>query len=106
MPSVRPAEGETMQRAKERMNSLISSVSDEARQEIERLNQEIEGLQNEILSHEKEVRELMEREAQGEGIFAARVFELKQGKMRLITEIQHRKVHINHLLLDSGSREG
>lgn len=88
------------------MSSFMSTLSDEAHQEVECLNKEIDDLLAQIESHDKEVRDLMEREAKGEGIFAARVFELKQSKMRLITEVQHKKVRINHLLMDPGSREG
>lgn len=82
------------------MSNFLNSTNEKIQREIERLNQEITEIQAKIAKNELEVRELMEREARGEGVFAARVFELKQGKMRQITEIQHRKVHINHLLLD------
>jgi hypothetical protein len=82
------------------MNSILNPVNEQIQREIERLNQEIGEIQAEIQASEQEVKDIMEREARGEGVFAARVFELKQGKMRMITEIQHRKVHINHLLLD------
>ncbi|KMY68830.1 hypothetical protein AAU61_04385 [Desulfocarbo indianensis] len=82
------------------MNGFLNTVSDETRREIERINGEIDELQKNIQANDREARELMEREARGEGVFAARVFELKQKKMMLITEIQHRKVRINHLLLN------
>lgn len=82
------------------MNSILNPVNEQIQREIERLNQEIGELQAEIEANDQEVKDIIEREARGEGVFAARVFELKQGKMRMITEIQHRKVHINHLLLD------
>lgn len=81
------------------MGGFLNDMSDEAQQEIERLNQEIAELQEKIKASEKEVRELSQREARGEGVFASRLFELKQGKMILITEIQHKKVRLNHLLI-------
>ncbi len=87
------------------MGNFLNEMDGETRLEIEQLNQEIALLQEEIEATEKEAHELLEREISGEGIFAARIFELKQGKMRLITEIQHKKVRINHLLLNSESRE-
>ena len=87
------------------MDSFLNDLNDEAQQEIEQLNQEIAELQDKINNHEKEAKELLEREARGQGVFAARVFELKQGKMALLTEIQHKKVRINHLLVNPGSRE-
>lgn len=82
------------------MNGFLNTVSDETRREIERVNGEIDELQKNIQANDREARELMEREARGEGVFAARIFELKQNKMMLITEIQHKKVRINHLLLN------
>lgn len=81
------------------MGGFLNDMSDEAQQEIELLNQEIAELQEKIKASEKEVRELSEREARGEGVFASRLFELKQGKMMLITQIQHKKVRLNHLLI-------
>jgi septal ring factor EnvC (AmiA/AmiB activator) len=87
------------------MSSFLNDTSNETIQEIERMNQEIAELQEKMEAAEKEAKELMEREVSGEGIFASRVFELKQGKMALVTEIQHKKVRINHLLLNPGSRE-
>jgi hypothetical protein len=67
---------------------------------MERLNQEIKDIQKEIEACDQEANELLKREARGEGVYASRVFELKQGKMRLITEMQHKKVRLNHLLLN------
>lgn len=81
------------------MGGSLNDMSDEAQQEIEWLNQEIAELQEKIKASEKEVQELSEREARGEGVFASRLFELKQGKMMLITQIQHKKVRLNHLLI-------
>lgn len=87
------------------MSSFLNDDSDEAGQEIERINQEIAALQEKIEAAEKEANQLLEREVRGEGVFASQVFELKQSKMALLTEIQHKKVRINHLLLNPGSRE-
>lgn len=87
------------------MNSFLNDAGDETRQEIEELNQEIAALQEEIDAAEEEANRLLEREARGEGVFASEVFRLKQSKMMLMTEIQHRKVRINHLLINPGPRE-
>jgi cellobiose-specific phosphotransferase system component IIA len=87
------------------MSSFLNDVSDETRQEIEELNQEIAALKEKIEAAEKEASQLLEREARGEGVFASRIFELKQNKMMLMTEIQHRKVRINHLLINPEPRE-
>ena len=87
------------------MSSFLNTMSEETRLEMERLNQEIENIQKEIEACDQEAKELLEREARGEGVYASRVFELKQGKMRLITEMQHKKVRFNHLLLNPGPQE-
>lgn len=87
------------------MSSFLNDTSDETRKTIEEINQEIAALQEKIEAAEKEANQLLEREARGEGVFASKVFELKQSKMMLMTEIQHRKVRINHLLMNPGPRE-
>lgn len=63
------------------------------------LEAEIARLADERDQCEAEARRLMEREAAGEGVFAAQVFELKQKKQVLATEIRHLQVRLNHLLL-------
>ncbi len=87
------------------MNSFLGAISEQAQQQVDQLNQQIAELQQEIERCEQEVRELLEREARGEGVFAAEVFERKQRKMMLTTEIQHKKVRINHILLGSAPEE-
>jgi hypothetical protein len=44
---------------------------------------------------EARAKELMQREAAGEGVFAKEIFELKQRKQMLNTEIQHCRVRLN-----------
>jgi len=66
---------------------------------VAELEQEIAGLEQEQRRCEARARELMEREARGEGVFADQIFRQKQEKLRLATEIRHRQVRINHLRL-------
>lgn len=48
---------------------------------------------------EQETKELARREMAGEGLFAAQIHALKQRRMVLATEAQHRRVRINALRL-------
>lgn len=69
------------------------------REEIARLEEEIASLKREQAACESKARDLMRREAEGEGVYAAEIHQNKQNKMRLLTEIKHRRVLINHLLM-------
>lgn len=71
----------------------------EVRERVAALESEIAALAREQAACAAEVRGLMEREAAGEGPFAQEINSLKQRKMMLATEIQHRKAKINALLL-------
>jgi len=66
---------------------------------IKALEAEIADLKAQQKQCEQEAKELLGREMAGEGIFAAQIHALKQRKMVLATEAQHRKVRINALLL-------
>lgn len=63
------------------------------------LEREIAELAQEQTVCAAEVRGLLEREAAGEGPFAQEINTLKQRKMMLATEVQHRKAKLNALLL-------
>ena len=71
----------------------------EIRQRVTALEREIAELAREQAACQAETRSLMAREAAGEGSFAQQINTLKQRKMMLATEAQHRKVMINALLL-------
>ncbi len=71
----------------------------EVRERMAVLEGEIAELAREQAACAAEVRGLMEREAAGEGPFAQEINALKQRKMMLATEVQHRKVKLNALLL-------
>lgn len=66
------------------------------RQELEA---EIARLAEEREQCEAEARRYLERETAGQGVFAAEIFELKQKKQVLTTEIRHLQVKLNYLLL-------
>ncbi|MFH1060113.1 MAG: hypothetical protein V1797_15735 [Pseudomonadota bacterium] len=70
---------------------------------LRRRMEELEGEIAELAVRQEEcaaeVRDLLAREAAGEGPFAGRIHALKQRRMVLATEVQHRKVRINALLL-------
>ena len=81
------------------MKDLLGGIPPEVQAEVDRLNQKIAELEEQVRDCDRRARELMEREAAGQGVFAAEVFQNKQRKMMLTTEIQHLKVRINHMLL-------
>ncbi len=81
------------------MKDLLGGIPPQVQAEVDGLNQKIAELEEQVRDCDRQARELMEREAAGEGVFAAEVFRHKQRKMMLLTEIQHLKVRINHLLL-------
>ena len=66
----------------------------------EELEDEIARLAGERELCEARARRLMEREVAGQGIFATEIFELKQNKQVLATEIKHLRVRLNYLLLE------
>lgn len=70
----------------------------QARRRLADLESEIGELSAELAGCAQEAKDLLVREAAGEGPFAARIHELKQRRMMLATEIQHRKARINALL--------
>lgn len=65
--------------------------------QIKALEAEITDLHAQQKQCEQETKEMVLREMAGEGPFAAQIHALKQRKMVLITEAQHRKVCINLL---------
>lgn len=69
------------------------------RRRMEELEAQIAELAASQAESAREAKDLLAREAAGEGPFAARIHELKQRRMMLATEIQHCKVRINALLL-------
>ncbi len=82
---------------------LASPLDDpEVRERVAAWEREIAALAQERAQCEAEIRSLITREAAGEGPFAQPINALKQRKMMLATEAQHRKVLINGLLLGSG----
>lgn len=81
----------------------FAPVSPEDQARIKALEEEIDGFKGEMLDCGQQARELRARELAGEGIFSAEIFVLQQRKMTLTTEIQHRKVLINHLLWEGGA---
>ncbi len=80
-------------------DGLFPQIDEETRRQVAELEREIAALEQEQRRCETRARELMEREARGEGVFADQIFRCKQDKLRLATEIRHRQVRINHLLL-------
>ncbi len=74
----------------------------EIRRQVAELEREIAELEAEQRRCQARARELLEREARGEGVFASQIFQCKQDQLRLATEIRHRQVRINHLLLGAG----
>lgn len=67
--------------------------------QIQALEAEIAAMETEGEQLKKQMTELIQKEAEGQGIFAQEVFKLGQKRRMLHTEIQHRRVRINHLLL-------
>lgn len=67
--------------------------------QIKALEAEIAELAAQQVACDQEAKELARREMAGQGPFARQIHELKQRKMVLATEAQHRKVRINALLL-------
>ena len=80
-------------------DGLFPQIDEQTRRQVAELEREIAELQEEQRRCQDRARELMEREARGEGVFASEIFRQKQQKLRLATEIRHRQVRINHLLL-------
>jgi hypothetical protein len=66
--------------------------------QIKALEAEIAESMAQQLQCSQEVKELARREMAGEGSFAPQIHALKQRKMVLATEAQHKKVRINALL--------
>ena len=76
-------------------------VSDpELKREARELEQELQRLEAEQQEREQRARELMEREARGEGTFAREIFELKREKMMLATQAQYIRVRLKYILWD------
>lgn len=73
--------------------------ANQAEQQAE-LEAQITALAAEKEECEVRAMELIAKEVAGQGMFATEIFELKQSKQRLGTEIQHLKVKLNHLLLN------
>ncbi|MBI5523308.1 MAG: hypothetical protein HY910_11810 [Desulfarculus sp.] len=70
----------------------------ETMDQIKALEAEIADLNAQQQACDQEVKDLAQREMAGEGPFAAQIHALKQRKMVLVTEAQHKKVRINALL--------
>lgn len=66
--------------------------------QIKALEAEIAELNAQQQACDQEAKDLARREMAGEGPFASQIHALKQRKMVLITEAQHKKVRINALL--------
>lgn len=86
-----------MTHAPESPGHVPGSISPEDQAQIEDLQAQISDLAAQLVECEKQTRELLAREAAGEGSQAPQIHRLKQRKMVLLTEIQHRKVRINVL---------
>ncbi len=82
-----------------RVRSPFQPPDPETQARMRALEEEIADLARQQAACVAEVRELLRREMAGEGLFAKRINELKQRKMMLATEAQHRKVRLNALLL-------
>lgn len=67
--------------------------------QIKVLEAEIADLTAQQEACHQKAKELASREMAGQGRFAPQIHELKQRRMMLATEIQHRKVRINALLI-------
>ena len=76
----------------------MSDQADEQKQ-IEELEAEIAAMEIEAGELQKQATELIRKEAEGQGLFAQEIFRLGQKRRMLHTEIQHRRVRINYLLL-------
>ncbi len=74
------------------------SLPDEVQREIAELEADIESLARQQQELQARARLLMEKEAAGLGTFAGEIFRLKQERLMLATEVQHKKVRLNHLL--------
>jgi hypothetical protein len=77
----------------------LSEDDPETIAQIKALEAEIADLHAQRKKCEQETKELARREMAGEGPFAAQIHALKQRKMVLTTEAQHRRVRINALIL-------
>ena len=66
---------------------------------IGELEAEIAAMEREAGELQKQATELIQKEAEGQGLFAQEIFRLGQKRRMLHTEIQHRRVRINYLLL-------
>lgn len=71
----------------------------QVRERLARLEAEIAELAAGQAQCADQIKDLLAREARGEGPFAGQIHELKQRRMMLATEIQHRKARLNRLLL-------
>lgn len=87
------------------MSLLPPELDEGARTELARLEDELGRLAGEMEAVESRSRELMEREARGEGPYATEIHGLKQTKQRLAAEARHLRVRVNWLLAGE-PREG
>jgi hypothetical protein len=86
-----------MTHAPESPGHVPGSISPEDQAQIQDLQAQISDLAAQLVECEKQTRAMMAREAAGDGVHASEIHRLKQLKMVLLTEIQHRKVRINAL---------
>ena len=75
---------------------------EDPQKEIELLEAEYAGLTERQKQCNLLARELMEKEASGEGIFAREIYEKKQQSIILATEMQHIRAKINRIKLGLG----
>jgi predicted nucleic acid-binding Zn-ribbon protein len=87
------------------MGLLPPELDRASREELAGLEEELGRLAGESEAAEARARELMEREAKGEGPFAGEIHGLKQTKQRLAAEMRHLRVRMNWLLAGE-PREG
>lgn len=71
----------------------------EMRRNIAKNEREIEKLKAEQELVEAKAKDLIEREVAGEGPFAGEIYQLKQRKMEIVTEVQTLRARINRALL-------
>ena len=74
----------------------------EVRAGIAKCEMEIEKLEAEKVLVEAKARDLLEREVDGQGPFAGEIYQLKQRKMEIITDVQTLRARINRALLGIG----
>ena len=79
----------------------MGELSPEDAATVEELKKEITQFEKDIEECAMKLRQLLEDEVRSGAVHAQEIFDLKQKKMMLGTEIQHRKVRINLMLLNA-----